>query len=218
MAYDLRRIVPEWSVSLPTYWGVLIQWGGGHIWVSWWSPPLPARYRMSWVSLSLSGRMLPASEKALVRHGATPQQFMVALWKAVLCMSRAAHPPQLRDTGDWVQPGHTSVAYDTLYPARNFPVAGNWMLQPPESSTVPLALHLHLWHYLADMSVYVPQRHIAQHGEGDMLYWFHLRPRLLERAQWPAFVQRRPAACYVIDLPTAEAVRDLQHCHRWFVL
>ena len=48
--------------------------------------------------------------------------------------------------------------------------------------------------------------------------WFHLKPRLSERDEWPAFVQRRPTACYVIDLPSAEAARDLQHCHRMFVL
>ena len=29
IASDLRRIIPEWSVSLPTCWGVLIQCGGG---------------------------------------------------------------------------------------------------------------------------------------------------------------------------------------------
>ena len=92
------------------------------------------------------------------------------------------------------------------------------MLQPPESSAVPPALHLHLWHYLADTSVCVLQRRIAQHGEGDMLCWFHLKPRLSESAQWSTFVQRRPAACFVIDLPSAEAASDLQHCHRWFVL
>ena len=81
MAYNLRRIVPEWSVSLPTYWVVLIQWGGTYLGImveSASSCPVP---HVSWVTLSLSGRMLPASEKALVRHGATPQQvrkFMVA--------------------------------------------------------------------------------------------------------------------------------------------
>ena len=90
------------------------------------------------------------------------------------------------------------------------------MLQPPKA--VLAALHLHLWHYLADTTAYVPQRRIAQHGNGEMLYWFHLKPHLSERAKWPTFVQRRPATCYVIDLPSAEAARDLQHCHRWFVL
>ena len=29
MASDPRRIIPEWSVSLPICWGVLVQWGGG---------------------------------------------------------------------------------------------------------------------------------------------------------------------------------------------
>ena len=96
MTYNLRRIVPEWSVSLPTYWGVLIQWGGTYLGItveSASSCPVP---HVSWVNLSLFGHMLPASEKAMVRHGATPRQvrkFMVAFWKAVLRMSRAAHPP-----------------------------------------------------------------------------------------------------------------------------
>ena len=121
MAYDLRRIVLEWSVSLPTYSGVLIRCGGTYLGImveSASSCPVP---HVSWVTLSLSGRMVPGSEKALVRHGATPQQvrkLMVAFWKAVLRMSRGAPPPTPpppRDTGDWVQPGHTSVAYDTLY-------------------------------------------------------------------------------------------------------
>ena len=76
--------------------GVLIQWGGTYLSImveSTSSCPVPY---VSWVTLSLSGRMLPASEKASVRHGATPQQvrkFMVAFWKAVLRMSRAARPP-----------------------------------------------------------------------------------------------------------------------------
>ena len=95
-AYDLRRMVPEWSVSLPTYWGVWIQWGGTYLGImveSASSSPVP---HVSWVTLSLFGRMLPASEKALVHHGATPQQvrkFMVTFWKNVLRMSRATHPP-----------------------------------------------------------------------------------------------------------------------------
>ena len=140
---------------------------------------------MSWVTLSLSGQMLAASEKAMVRHGATPKQvraFMVAFWKAVLRMSRAVHPLQLRDTGDWVQPGHMSVVYEALYPTRNFPAVGNWVLQPPEWSVLPPALHLHLWHYLANTFVYVPQRRIAQHRDGEMVYWFHLKAHFPERA------------------------------------
>ena len=94
-------------------------------------------------------------------------------------------PPQLRDTGDWVQTSRTSMAYEALYPARNFPAAGSWIVQPPESSVVPPALHLHLWHYLAHTSIYVPQRRIAQPGDGDMLYWFHLQAHLPQRAKWP---------------------------------
>ena len=96
MAYDLQRIVPQWSVSLPTYWGGLTQWGGTYLGI----PVKPASScpvpLVSWVALSLSGRMLPASEKAMIRHGATPRQvckFVVAFWKAVLRKSRAAHPP-----------------------------------------------------------------------------------------------------------------------------
>ena len=91
-------------------------------------------------------------------------------------------------------------------------------MQPPESLVVPLALHLHLWHYRSDTSVCVPQRRIPQPGDREMAYWFHLKARVPEWARWPTFVQRRPASCYVIDLPTAEAARSLKHCHRWFVL
>ena len=96
MACDLRRIVPEWSVSLPTYWGVLIQWGGTYLNIMVESASSRLVPHVSWVTLSLFGRMLPASEKALVRHGATPQQvrkLLVAFWKAILRMSCAAHPP-----------------------------------------------------------------------------------------------------------------------------
>ena len=73
MPYDLRRIVPQWSVSLPTYSGVLIQWGGTYLGIMVVSAPSCPVPHLSWVTLSLFGRMLPASEKALVRHGATPQ-------------------------------------------------------------------------------------------------------------------------------------------------
>ena len=55
---------------------------------------------------------------------------------------------------------------------------------------------------------------VAQPGDGEMVYWFHLRAHLPEQARWPTFVQRQPASCYMIDLPTAEAARDLRHCHR----
>ena len=98
LSYDLRRIVPEWSVSLPTYSGVLVQWGGGGG-VPWFHSGVRlflSGTNVSWITLSLSGRMLPSSEKAMVRHGATPKQvraFMVAFWKAVLRMSRAPPPP-----------------------------------------------------------------------------------------------------------------------------
>ena len=92
------------------------------------------------------------------------------------------------------------------------------MVQPLKSSVVPPALHLHLWHYLANTSVYVPQWHIAQPGDGEMVYGFHLKAHLPEQARWPTFVQRRPTSCYMIDMPTAEAARDPKHCHRWFVL
>ena len=51
-----------------------------------------------------------------------------------------------------------------------------------------------------------------------MVYWFHLTAHVPEQARWPTFVQRRPASCYVIDSSTAEAARDLKHCHRWFIL
>ena len=73
MASNLRRIVPEWAVSLPTYWGVLVQWGGTYLGITTESAPACPVRHVSWIPLSLTGRVLPASEKAMVRHGATPQ-------------------------------------------------------------------------------------------------------------------------------------------------
>ena len=34
MAFDLRRIIQEWSVALPTCWGVRVQWGGMYLGVT----------------------------------------------------------------------------------------------------------------------------------------------------------------------------------------
>ena len=110
------------------------------------------------------------------------------------------------------------MAFDYLYLDWDFPAAGHWHLQPPESSSVPPALHLHLWHHISDMSIYVLDRHMAHPGTGDVLYWFRSRPRLAEHAQWPRFVRQRSVLCYVVDLPRAEAAREFTHCQRWFVL
>ena len=74
MAFDLRRIIPEWSVSLPTCWGVLVQWGGMYLGVTAENAVVCPVPHVSWITLSLTGRVLPASEKAMVQHGATPQQ------------------------------------------------------------------------------------------------------------------------------------------------
>ena len=82
---------------------------------------------------------------------------------------------------------------------------------------MPLALQLHLWHCIFGVSVCVPEKRIAQQGWGDVLYWFHSRPRLCERTQWRRSVLRRPVICYVVD-PSAEATRELSNCHRWLVL
>ena len=134
MAPDLRRIVLAWSVSLPTCWGVLVRWGGAYLGITTQSAPVCPVPHVSWMTLSLTGRVLPASEKAMIRHGATPQQarkFFVAFWKAVLRISCAAHPPQLRNEGNWARLGYTLVAFDYLYPARDFLAAGHWHLQPP---------------------------------------------------------------------------------------
>ena len=136
----------------------------------------------------------------------------------MLRMSCAAHPPQLRNEGDWARPGYTLTAFDYLYPSRDFPAAGHWHLQPPESSSVPLALHLHLWHHISGVSIYALERRMAHHGTGDVLYWFHSGSRLAEHSRWPRFVQQRPVLCYVVGLPKAEAARELAHCHRLFVL
>ena len=221
MASDLRRIVPVWSVSLPTCWGVLVQWGGTYLGIATESAPVCPVPHVSWMTLSLTSRVLPASEKAMIRHGATPRQvrkFLLAFWKAVLRMSCAAHPPQLRNAGDWARLGYTLTAFDYLYPARDFPAAGHWHLKPLESSSVPPALHLHLWHHISGVSIYVPERRMAHRGTGDVLYWFHSGSRLAEHSRWPRFVRQRPVLCYVVDLPKAEAARELAHCHRWFVL
>ena len=133
-------------------------------------------------------------------------------------MSSTAHPLQLRNEGDWARPGHTRRAFDYLYPDQDFPAAGHWHLQPPESSPVPPALHLHLWHHISGVSIYVPDRHMAHAGTGEVLYWFHSRPRPAEYAQWPRFVRQRTVLCYVVDLLDAEAAREVEHCQRWFVL
>ena len=200
MAPDLRRIVLAWSVSLPTCWGVLVQWGGAYLGITTQSAPVCPVPHVSWMTLSLIGRVPPASEKAMIRHGATPQQarkFFVAFWKAVLRMSCAAHPPQLRNEGNWARLGYTLVAFDYLYPARDFLAAGHWHLQPPESSSVPPALHLHLWHRISGVSIYVRERRMAHHGTGDVLYWFHSGSHLADNARWPRFVQQRPVLCRI---------------------
>ena len=74
MASHLRRIIPEWSVSRPTCWGVLVQWGGTYLGITTESAPVCPLPRVAWMTLSLTGRILPASEKAMIRHGAKPQQ------------------------------------------------------------------------------------------------------------------------------------------------
>ena len=221
MAFDLRRIIPEWLVSLSTCWGVLVQWGGMYLGITTENAAVCPVPHVSWITLSLTGRVLPASEKAMVQHGATPQQvrrFLVAFWRAVLRMSSTPHPPQLRNEGDWARPGHARQAFDYLYPDRDFPAAGHWHVQPPESSPVPPALHLHLWHHISGVSIYVPDRRMAHVGTGEVRYWFHSRPRLAEYTQWPRFVRQRTVLCYVVDLPDAEAARELEYCQCWFIL
>ena len=83
---------------------------------------------------------------------------------------------------------------------------------------MPPALQLHLWHCISGVSVYVPEKGVAQQGSRDVLFWLHSRPRLSERSQWPHFVLRQPVICYVVDVPSAEAARELSNCHRWFML
>ena len=60
---------------------------------------------------------------------------------------------------------------------------------------MPPALHLHLWHHVSGVSIYLPERRMAHHGTGDVLYWFHSGSRLAENARWPRFVQQRPVLC-----------------------
>ena len=78
------------------------------------------------MTLSLTGRILPASEKAMIRHGAPPD-------------------PQLRNEDDWAWPGHTLVAFDYLHANGDFLAAGHWHLQPPESSSVPPCALRSIW-------------------------------------------------------------------------
>ena len=112
-------------------------------------------------------------------------------------------------------PDQRCTVYGTLYPARNFPTARSWTVQPPTVSVTPPPLHLHLWHYLGNTAAYVPMQ---RPGTGEMMYWFHHGTYLPERARWLAFVRQQLASCYVIDLPTVAAAKDLHGCHRWFVL
>ena len=133
-------------------------------------------------------------------------------------MSCITRPPELRNEGDWARPGHAPHAFDYLYPGRDFPVAGHWHLQPPESSPVPPAWHLHLWHHISDVPIHVLDRRMAHTGSGEVLYWFHARSLLAEYAQWIGFVSQRTVPCHVVDLIDAEAARELEHCHRWFFL
>ena len=113
---------------------------------------------------------------------------LVAFWRAVLWMSSTAHPPQLRNKGDWAGLGHARQAFDYLYPGREFPAAGHWHLRPLESFPVPPALHLHLCHHISGVSMYVPDGRMAHTGTGEVICWYHSRPRLAEYTEWPRFV------------------------------
>ena len=60
LASDLRRIVPEWGVSLPTFWGVLVQWWGAYFGLTVGAVSTCGVQKVSWVTLSLWSRMSPA--------------------------------------------------------------------------------------------------------------------------------------------------------------
>ena len=109
------------------------------------------------------------------------------------------------------------MVYRTLYLTQNFPTVGGWQVQPPAVFVTPPPLHFHLRRYLGNTAVCLPPQLIAQPSTGEMLHWFHHGVYLPEHVWWPAFVKQHPASCYVIDLPTAAAARDL-HGDRWFVL
>ena len=57
---------------------------------------------------------------------------------------------------------------------------------------MPPALHLHLWHHISGVSIYVPKKRMAHPGTGDVLYWFHSRSRLADSAQWPCLFGSGP--------------------------
>ena len=189
------NIILDWGVSLPTCGGVFIPWGGAYLGFTVDSASLCPVQHVSWITLLFSGRMLPTSEKAMVRLGATCKQVLSwSLFGKLFCACPVLPPPppQLRDAGDWVQLDNTSVAYQALYPTCNFLTAGSWMVQPRESSVVPPALHLHPRHYLASTAICVPQWRVAQRGVGEIVYWFHHGAHLPEWIRWPAFAQRQP--------------------------
>ena len=126
LAGELHHIVPEWGVPLPTYRGFLIQWGGAHLSRTVGAVPSCPVPSVSLVTMLLCGRVLPASQQAMIRHGATLKQVcavLVTFWKAVLHMSCTPHPPQLHDKGNWLLLEWELTVYQALFPSRHFPEA-----------------------------------------------------------------------------------------------
>ena len=60
LASDLPRIVPDWGVSMPTFWGVLVEWAVAYLGLTIGAISTCLVREVSLVTLSLSRRLLPA--------------------------------------------------------------------------------------------------------------------------------------------------------------
>ena len=63
-------MVVEWSVLLPTYWGILVQWGGKYFGPTVGGVSECPIHDVPCVTLPLYGCVPPALVHAMVRHGA----------------------------------------------------------------------------------------------------------------------------------------------------
>ena len=218
---EIQRIVPEWETAVPTYWGVLVQWGGKYLGFTTELIENMPISGLEWVLLPLNGCFLSNTVGVLLRHGATKHQvqsLLVSFWKSVLRLTNAVHPPQFRDTGSWVRGPKNVDVYDMIYPAKRFPAAGDWCLLPPDSSIFPSAWYLHIWHHMEEVSVLVLARRIAYPGASEVLYWGVEHSRLLPWSQWPRFASDPKIRFYIIDLPSAPAKKLPAPLACWFVL
>ena len=164
LAGNLRDFVPEWGVFLPTYSGSSSSGGC-----------LPRSCCWRYVRLSYAVCFLgyyvimrPVVARVSTSFGPPRGDPKTGLHGfAHTLINRRAHftyasAPQLQDTRDGFLPGHTLTAYQALYPSCHFPVVGNWQVLPHDPSAVHCAMHLHLWHYLCNIAVYMPLKRLTE--------------------------------------------------------